>query len=587
MLKHLSILASLLVLSLPTLSQPLTTVAERSGFQKTGRYKEVRQLSQAFAAQWPRAVRWEVFGRTPEGRDMLCLVVSTSGTLNPEQAKERDLPVVLFQGGIHPGEIDGKDAGFWALRELLENDAPALKGAVIVFVPVLNPDGHERFGPWNRPNQNGPQEMGWRVTSNNLNLNRDYTKADTVEMQSMLKLLNTWDPILYVDLHATDGAQFQPDVSLIVEPVFVGESGLKQVGKKLLNDTVKALKAQGSTPLDFYPSLMDSNDPESGFANWAFSPRYSTGYWALRNRLALLVETHSWKDYPTRVRVTRNIIQELIEQTAQQGPKWMMAAKHAEKKAQAIGGKTTALSFTISDKTRVIEFPGYDYQHIDSEVSGKKALIYDPTSPKIWNVPFYYDVIPKTEVTAPEGGYLVPPGHAAWMAERLTQHGIEFEKIQERQAQTKVQVFRATEVNHSAKPFEGRQTSKFKGDWAEEQHPVLAGSLYVPTAQAKAFLILALLEPQAPDSYAAWGFFNAHFEQKEYMEHYVAEQVGKEMLERDPELAKEFFDRIKTDPEFAKDPSARLNFFYQRHSSWDERKNLYPVMRFNPKGPKE
>ena len=122
---------------------------------------------------------------------MKALVVSTSGALTAAQAQQRDLPVVLIQGGIHAGEIDGKDAGFLALREILEGKAAkgALDKLVWVFVPVFNVDGHERFGAWNRPNQRGPVEMGWRTTAQNYNLNRDYVKADTPEMQAMLALL--------------------------------------------------------------------------------------------------------------------------------------------------------------------------------------------------------------------------------------------------------------------------------------------------------------------------------------------------------------------------------------------------------------
>jgi hypothetical protein len=148
-------------------SGPLTTVAERSGFLKTGRYDEVVALCAKFQAAYPEAVRCIEFGRTPEGRPMLALAVSRSGALDATQAKQRSLPVLLIQGGIHAGEIDGKDAGFLALREVL--DGKAAKGAldkqVLLFVPVFNIDGHERFGRWNRPNQVGPEEMGWRTTA--------------------------------------------------------------------------------------------------------------------------------------------------------------------------------------------------------------------------------------------------------------------------------------------------------------------------------------------------------------------------------------------------------------------------------------
>src|SRR4051794_37667848 len=155
----------------------LQTVAEQSKFVRTGRYDEVVRLCAAYERKWRDAVRCTQFGRTPEGRPMLVLIASRTGALTPEQARKRNLPVMLMQGGIHAGEIDGKDAGFLALRELLgatplasaagdttsaaasRADPDALKSFVLVFVPVFNVDGHERFGHWNRPNQVGPEEM--------------------------------------------------------------------------------------------------------------------------------------------------------------------------------------------------------------------------------------------------------------------------------------------------------------------------------------------------------------------------------------------------------------------------------------------
>ncbi|MBE2210016.1 MAG: peptidase M14, partial [Xanthomonadaceae bacterium] len=145
---------------------PLTTLAERSGFLKTGRYEEVIALCDEFAKAYPKAVRCFDFGTSPEGRPMKALAVSTSGALTTNDARTQGLPVVLVQGGIHSGEIDGKDAVFWLLREMLAGKvAPGvLDHQVLVFVPVFNVDGHENFRAWNRPNQRGPEEMGFRTT---------------------------------------------------------------------------------------------------------------------------------------------------------------------------------------------------------------------------------------------------------------------------------------------------------------------------------------------------------------------------------------------------------------------------------------
>ena len=112
------------------------------------------------------------------------------------RADPRRVPVLMLQAGIHPGESDGKDAGFIALRELLgESAAPGvLERIAILFVPAFNVDGHERFGRWNRPNQDGPEETGWRTTAQNLNLNRDYAKADSPEMRALLGLMRVVGP---------------------------------------------------------------------------------------------------------------------------------------------------------------------------------------------------------------------------------------------------------------------------------------------------------------------------------------------------------------------------------------------------------
>ena len=275
-LPHRLALALLIAVAGPAAAVDLTTHAERSGFVETGRYDETIALCDAFQAAYPDAVRCFDFGTTPEGRPMKALAVSRSGALTPEAARDSGIPVVLMQGGIHAGEIDGKDAGFLALREALDGDAATgtLEQLVWVFVPVFNVDGHERFGAWNRPNQRGPREMGWRTTAQNLNLNRDYAKAEAPEMQAMLALVEAWDPIAYIDLHATNGAQFEHDISIQVEPLHAGDDALRAAGLQLRDGVMADLAAQGSLPLPFYPSFVRHDEPDSGFVD-GVSPRAS------------------------------------------------------------------------------------------------------------------------------------------------------------------------------------------------------------------------------------------------------------------------------------------------------------------------
>ena len=575
--------ASLLLALVPLANaqSALTTVSERSGFLETGRYDEVTALCDAFARQYPKAVRCTTFGTTPEGRPMRALVASTSGALTAEQAQRRGLPVVLIQGGIHAGEIDGKDAGFLALREVLEGKAAtgALDKLVWVFVPVFNVDGHERFGAWNRPNQRGPKEMGWRTTAQNYNLNRDYLKADTPEMQAMLQLVQRWDPLVMVDLHATNGAQFEHDISIQVEPVHAGDAGLRQAGLALRTGVIDDLAKQGSLPLPYYPSFVVQDDPTSGFEDGVPPPRFSHGYYLLRNRIGMLVETHSWKEYPVRVRITRNTVVSVLEHVARDGAAWQAAAKQADIAAAKLGGEPEPLTYVAAPTVRTVDFRGYAYTRTTSDVSGALMTRYDEATPQVWRVPLKDDVRPDVVVDAPKAGYLVPAAEAAWVAAALKTHGVEY-RLLGKPWQGDADAFRASKSGFGNGSVETHQRLTVEGGWQREVRGVASGSLFVPIAQAKSRLAMALLEPLAPDSLLAWGRFNNAFERKEYMEDYVAETVAREML-RDPVVKAEFERRLRDDKAFAADPAARLEFFYRRHPSWDERYQLYPVLRID------
>ena len=559
----------------------LTTVAERSAFERTGRYDEVITLCREFERSYPGKVRCIEFGRTPEGRPMLALVATRTGALTAKAARSRGLPVVLVQGGIHAGEIDGKDAGFMALREVLDKRAApgALDKQVLLFVPVFNVDGHERFGQWNRPNQVGPVEMGWRTTAQNFNLNRDYAKADSPEMQAMLALVNAWDPLAVIDLHVTDGAKFEHDVSIQVEPSHSADPELRKAGVAMRDAVLADLTRQGSLPQPFYMSFNEEDNPASGFTDTVPDPRFSTGYFALRNRFCMLVETHSWKDYPTRVRITRNTVVSVLEQVAKHGAAWRAAVLQADARAAALAGTQVPLKYKATDTVKMIDFRGYAYTRTLSDVSGALMTRYDDSKPQVWRVPLRDQMEPAVLERAPAAGYIVPSAHAAAVADKLALHGIAYRVIGNTRDKAAVETYRAVAATPAAVSVESHQRLTLQGQWKSEPRTVSKGSLYVPIDQAKARLVMALLEPQAPDSLLAWGVFNNAFERKEYMEDYVAEDVARALMAADPALAAEFRAKVANDPAFAGDKAARLGFFSRLHSSYDERLNLYPVMR--------
>jgi hypothetical protein len=557
----------------------LVTVAESSHFARTGRYDEVEQLCRGFAQTYPDRARCITFGRSPEGRPMLAIVASADGVLDPEAARARKRPVILLQGGIHAGEIDSKDGGLWAMRELLAGTiAPDALGAVTaVFVPVFNVDGHERFGKNQRPNQRGPEETGFRTTAQNLNLNRDYVKAEAPEMQAMLTLFDAWDPVVYADLHTTDGAKFEHDVSVQVEPLVPRGGGIDVAARALQAGILARMTAQGHLPLPFYPSFRKDDDPASGFSTEPAPPRFSHDYAAERDRIGILVETHSWATNEQRVRAMHDFIVALFERAVTDAPAWRAAADAADAADADLGASPVALTFGVTEKARTIEFRGYDYEKRPSEVSGSTWIVYDEARPEIWRVPMFDEVVPALTVTPPRAGYVVPAAHAAWVSAKLRLHGIRYQVMPAARAAFAVEAFRADDVTFG-RPYEGRTPATVKGAYRAEIRDLPAGSLFVPIAQPRARLLMHLFEPLAPDSLVAWGFFNVAFQQQEFMEAYVAEEEARKMLAASPALKAEFEASLK-DPAFAGNPTERLHFFYRRHPAWDERVNLVPILR--------
>src|SRR6266404_8091066 len=166
----------------PTVPAEWHTYAEQTDYRETPRYDATvdyaKRLDRASAL-----IRFETFGKSGEGRDLPVLIATEGETFTPEATKRAHKAVILIQACIHAGEPDGKDAGLALLRDIaITKSLPGLlNDGVVLFIPIYNTDGHERSSPYNRINQNGPAEMGWRTTTSYQNLNRDYMKADTPE----------------------------------------------------------------------------------------------------------------------------------------------------------------------------------------------------------------------------------------------------------------------------------------------------------------------------------------------------------------------------------------------------------------------
>lgn len=544
----------------------LVTTAEASGWVRTGRYDEAVKLCDDFTRAFD-GVYCDRIGTTGEDRPIVALRVE----------RKPKLPVILIEAGIHSGEIEGKDAGFAFMRDLLLGKvAPgALDVVSVVFVPVLNPDGHERFGPNHRPNQRGPEEMGFRVNGARQNINRDWVKADTAEAQAVLGVMRARDPVLFIDLHTTDGAKFEHDISYVVAPSAPRGDELEETARALRDVLIARMTALGHLPVDFYPSFIDDENPLSGFSTGEAPPRFSQAYASARGRLGLLVETHSWRTYKERVLSTYHTLQTVLEDARGKARTWRAVCDAASISDAKLAGKQTIM-WKANQQSRQIQFRGYEFEKRTSDLTGGAWLVYDESKPQVWNVPLFEQLEPEVTVDVPRGGFVVDGGFAKLVASVLDRHGITYVPIAPAKP-IAVEAYRASKVTFMS-PYEGRTRPSITGAWITETRTLDRGAIFVPIAQPLSRLVLHLLDPALPDALVNWGFFNAVFEQKEYMEPYMVEQEARKMLAKDPSLRARFDAAVAADPELAK-PAAKLKWFYRQHPAWDERQNLIPVFR--------
>lgn len=560
------------------------TRAERTGYRVTPDYDETLRFCRQIEAG-SRWVKVESYGTSGQGRELSLVIVSREGAFTPEKAFATGKAIVLIQNGIHSGEIEGKDACLALLRDLavLRRRAELLDHCILLVLPIFSVDAHERRGRYNRINQNGPEEMGWRSTPIGLNLNRDYLKAETPEMRAMLARVYTrWWPHLLVDNHTTDGADYRHDLTY----GFNHGAGTPAAITRWLTEAfegrvVPRLAGQGHLTAP-YLTFRKGNDPQSGIDFGDSSPRFSAGYAPLQCRPSILVETHMIKPYETRVRATYDLLLALLEEIHARPEALRGAVGEAEREVIARGRENDPARREVVLRTRITDrgvpfaFKGVVTRRDSSDITGGFVPRYG-SEPWDTRIPLYRGTEPALTVRQPVG-YLIP---REWTTcrDRLEIHGVRFRRLAQAWRDT-VEVQRVAAWSDSGRAFEGHRAIEVRSVSLERRvRSFRPGDLWVPLDQRSAMVAVHLFEAQAPDGLMQWNAFDTVFQQKEYAEDYVMEPIARKMLADDPALAREFLAKLSSDSVFAASPEQRINFFYLRSPWADPEQNLHPVAR--------
>jgi len=520
-------------------------------------------------------IRIEQFGTSPEGRPIYAVIASKDGaTFDPSK------PVLLAQAGIHPGEIDGKDAGMMLLRDIaFYGKDGLLDRANLILVPILSVDGHERAGAYSRPNQRGPRIQGWRHTATNQNLNRDFMKLDQAEMQAVMGLIHKYQPDLYVDIHVTDGIDYQYDVTF----GYNGEGGVWSRSPAIaswLDAAFKpamyaALEAQGHIPGELVFAI-DDRDPKKGLNDGGLGERFSNGWGSAAHIPTILIENHSLKPHEQRVLGTYIFLEQALKLLAEKSGD-LRAAIAADR---ALRPAELPANFDSDDTpSRTRPFKGIRYETFDSIASGRPEIRWlGQPDAELWPMPFYGSH-PTLTLKRPTAYWV--PSYRQDVIERLRVHGVQMETLDAPRT-VAVDMLRLVDPKVSGRTNEGHvpiSVSEVRPEAHDWTFPI--GSVRVPTDQPMGDVAILLLEPQSNESFFAWGMFPEVLNRVEYIEAYAIAPLAEKMLAADPALKAEFEAKLAADPAFAADGDARLAWFYERTPFYDQRYRLYPVGREN------
>ena len=504
-------LALFVLMAVPSFAGEPPTVVEATDYARTSLYQEVLDFlyrvekSSSLVAITPLAT-------STEGRMVPLVILSKERVRTPAELRATGKPAVLIMANIHAGEIEGKEACQMLIREVASGRlASLLDHQVILVIPIFNADGNDKLGK-NRHDK-GPDVAGVRYNGQRLDLNRDYTKLESPEVRALVHLFNTWDPVLFVDMHTTNGSYHREPVSYTTCANANAPKALTDyMWKRLFPEAAARLKRDSGYDSVPYGEFVEGADPSKGWIDEAIEARYGTNYVGLRNRLSILDENYSYADFKTRVLASYAYIRAVLEFTSANTEEIEALVKRVDRETAATYVQQPFVAEATIGTMGDVTVKGYEFttEPVSPEEKAKFPWRGDlrviPTDvPRDYTVPYLALPVPKTTVPLPLG-YVVPPGQDEVVA-NLQAQGIVVEKLVGG-CTVPVERFVIEKIELAKTIFQGHVQNTITGHYERAEAEIPAGSAFVDMRQPLARLVPVLLEPASADGLAAWGFFN-------------------------------------------------------------------------------
>lgn len=548
----------------------------------TPTWEETIELFQALADSIPE-IHMTTIGLTDVGRPLHAVIAGAAefsgdglAAIEAAVAKNPNRMRILVNNAIHPGEPCGVDASLAHLRGLAA-EPDRLKKAIWVYIPMFNVGGGLQRNCCSRANQSGPAEYGFRGNARNLDLNRDFVKADSRNVQAFNALLTAFDPDLFVDTHTTNGADYQSTMTLITTQPDKAGPVLGPLIRELVNPFLYNSMEQKGDPMVPYVNSLQSI-PDSGIVGFLETPRYSTGYATLNGTIGFVSEAHMLKPFPQRVASTLRFLESIESLALAHGEQIRNARMKERERWHEVSELPVRWERTATADP--VFFRGYQAEYLPSGITGGERLRYNHSHPWADSIPFYDHFEPTHFASIPEAWILPQAWHE--VHDRLALAGVKFRTIP-RDTILTLDVTRITDFSAPRRPYEGHFPLTIRDvQEAPEAVRLFAGDHVILAKENPVRLCAELLAPMAHDAYLVWNFFDSALQQKEYYSAYVFEDEAQTLLNSDPDLRRDFRQALRNDSTLRATPSAQIQWLYEHSYHFEGAGgvvNLYPVYK--------
>ena len=552
------------------------TVFESSNGSKTSTYHETIEYYQYLDTLSDRLELHEV-GQTDSKEPLHVMIWSYNGKTDLESVKQRENKSLIFiNNGIHPGEPDGIDACQLLLKRLLTDSvfAHQNKKTVLAIVPIYNVGGALNRNSTTRVNQNGPEAYGFRGNAHNFDLNRDFVKMDSKNAWSLTKIFAQLNPDLFIDTHVSNGADYPYNITLLSNHSNKFRSELEGFLQHSFTPSVYNTLLQKGEKMVPYVNVHGS-DPKRGITQFLDHPRYSNGFAAMHSCPAYTIETHMLKSHKIRTEATYKLLESFMHVSDSLGSE--LRNLRAVEMNWYTESDSIPTIFSLTEQLDSLWFEGYAYISQYNATFERELMQYNKEERYAEYIPTLRQYSASKYIQKPSMYYIQGGYHQ--VIDRLINNGVNGQYLDKDTVMT-LEVQHIDNFETITSPFEGHYLH-YKTTIRSKFMPVQLkkGDFIISTQDNNQRMLAEYLDPEAPDSYFNWGFFDIILQQKEGFSGYVWQNEAAKMLETDNILKAEFDNKKRKDQAFASNFNAQLYWLYQQSVHFEKAYKRLPVYR--------